>query len=146
MSVNWVLYLSRPSTVPWPATVLDIARICERNNPAAGITGALLFTNELYLQYLEGDGAALDALWDRLEQDQRHQVVWKTSGTTPQRRLGTLAMGYFDGDREGDRDGAPLRDQAIWRERQSWGPDRSEALIALLVSLARHKYPTSFRG
>jgi hypothetical protein len=142
MSVNWLLYLSRPRDVPWPSTVLDIARVCERDNPAAGITGALLFSNELYLQYLEGTRAALDALWERLARDSRHQIAWNTTGVVAARRLGSLAMGYLDGDREG----APLRDQPLWRARDRWTAEDGEALIALLISLARLKYPTSFEG
>jgi hypothetical protein len=142
MSVNWLLYLSLPRDVPWPSTVLDIARVCERDNPAAGITGALLFSNELYLQYLEGPGAALESLWSRLAADSRHQVSWRTGGTNSARRLGSLAMGYLDGDREG----APLRDQPLWRARDRWTAEDGESLIALLISLARLKYPTSFEG
>jgi hypothetical protein len=142
MSVNWLLYLSRPRDVPWPGVVLDIARVCERDNPAAGITGALLFSNELYLQYLEGPQAALEALWERLARDSRHQIVWSTAGEVPARRLGAFAMGYLDGDREG----APLRDQPLWRLRDRWAPEDAEGLIGLLLSLVRYKYPTSFDG
>ena len=142
MSVNWLLYLSRPRDTPWPGTVLDIARACERANPAAGITGALLFSNELYLQYLEGPQEALEALWGRLARDGRHQIAWSTGGVVPGRRLGALAMGYLDGDREG----APLRDQALWRTRDRWTPQDAGGLIELLISLARHKYPSSFEG
>lgn len=142
MSVNWIIYLSRPTTTPWPATVLDIARACERSNPESGLTGALLFSNELYLQYLEGTGPALGALWARLERDGRHEIVWQASGIAPDRRLGALVMGYFDADREG----VPLRDHPLWKARQDWSPDQAEALIAMMVGLARDKYPSSLGG
>ncbi|MCX7644199.1 MAG: BLUF domain-containing protein [Rhodobacteraceae bacterium] len=142
MSVNWILYLSRPTTTPWPATVLDIARACERANPAAGLTGALLFSNELYLQYLEGTGPALEALWARLARDDRHEIVWRATGIGTGRRLGSLVMGYLDADREG----APLRDHPLWRARADWTPDQAEPLIALMVDLARDKYPSSLGG
>lgn len=135
-----MLYLSRPVTVPWPATVLEIVRACERANPEAGITGALLFSNELYLQFVEGSGTAIESLWSRLARDDRHEIIWKTGGTARRRRLGSLVMGYFDADREG----ALLRDNRLWKERQDWSPGHAVALTDLLVELARDKYPSMF--
>ncbi len=51
------------------AGILSAAR---RNNPRLGITGALVCRHDLYLQLIEGPGEAIDALYARIEADDRH--------------------------------------------------------------------------
>jgi hypothetical protein len=100
----------------------------------------LFFSNDLYLQYLEGDGGALEALWARIEADPRHRVEWALRGAGGAARLPGLVMGYFDGDRERTAlDLAPLR-------LAEGSPDRAETVIALLAALAIEKYPSTLGG
>jgi hypothetical protein len=54
------------------AGILVAAR---RNNPRDDITGALICRQDLYLQLIEGPAAAIDALYDRIKVDDRHQDV-----------------------------------------------------------------------
>jgi hypothetical protein len=54
------------------AGILSAAR---RNNPRLGITGALVCRHDLYLQLIEGPGEAIDALYARIEADDRHFYV-----------------------------------------------------------------------
>lgn len=51
------------------AGILSAAR---RNNPLLGITGALICRHDLYLQLIEGPAEAIDALYARIEADDRH--------------------------------------------------------------------------
>lgn len=51
------------------AGILSAAR---RNNPRLGITGALVCRHDLYLQMIEGPADAIDALFARIEADDRH--------------------------------------------------------------------------
>ena len=51
------------------AGILSVAR---RNNPRDGITGALICRNDLYLQMIEGPADAIDALYSRIQADDRH--------------------------------------------------------------------------
>jgi len=51
------------------AGILSSAR---RNNPRDGITGALICRHDLYLQLIEGPAEAIDALYARIEEDDRH--------------------------------------------------------------------------
>lgn len=44
-------------------------------NASHGITGVLLFDGERFCQYIEGASATLDALVERIRQDDRHQTV-----------------------------------------------------------------------
>ena len=51
------------------AGILSAAR---RNNPREGITGALICRHDLYLQLIEGPAEAIDALYARIAEDDRH--------------------------------------------------------------------------
>ena len=67
-----IIYASK-SVVPLPLDIKDILAASRRNNPPAGITGALCFIDGTYLQYLEGEPAALAALYQKIEADPRHR-------------------------------------------------------------------------
>jgi hypothetical protein len=54
------------------AGILSVSR---RNNPRDGITGALICRGDLYLQLIEGPAEAIDALYARIAQDDRHANV-----------------------------------------------------------------------
>ena len=51
-----------------------VKRSGERN-ASAGITGALMFTHELFIQALEGPAAAVEAAFDRICCDLRHREI-----------------------------------------------------------------------
>jgi hypothetical protein len=55
------------------ADLADILEVSRVDNPKAGITGALGLLDGVYLQYLEGDDAALEALYARIQIDLRHR-------------------------------------------------------------------------
>ena len=70
-----VTYLSR-STEPLSAdALLTLLSQCHRNNTARGLTGMLLFGNGTFLQSIEGDEVAVDALLDRIAVDPRHTAL-----------------------------------------------------------------------
>lgn len=54
------------------AAILSLAR---RHNAEAGITGALLHSRRWFAQVLEGERAALEALYARIARDPRHRDV-----------------------------------------------------------------------
>lgn len=57
-------------------TDLDtILASAQRNNTAAGITGALLYYGGHFVQVLEGTAAAIDACLARLSKDPRHHTL-----------------------------------------------------------------------
>jgi hypothetical protein len=115
-----------------------VARACERNNLANGVCGILLYSDNVYLQLLEGDSVTLDQLWAKISIDRRHGVEWIVRGEGRHDLTG-LPMGYFDAVREHSAE----KRTAIWRERAHWSPEMADALRLMLVSLAREKYPTS---
>ena len=46
-----------------------------RNNDLVGVTGALMFNSGFFVQVLEGDQRAVEATFERIQQDERHGDV-----------------------------------------------------------------------
>lgn len=55
--------------------VFDIVHHSSSRNSERGITGFLIFAKGLFLQYIEGPTAALDALMADLGRDSRHHSI-----------------------------------------------------------------------
>jgi hypothetical protein len=74
-----IIYISRATTGPAnPGQEVDpvVSRILAKsraNNRKHGLTGVLYFGNGCFFQCLEGETAAIDALYAKLEQDDRHR-------------------------------------------------------------------------
>jgi cellobiose phosphorylase len=87
-------YASRTALILGPGDVKDIMRSSQRNNSAAGVTGALCLTNGIFLQQLEGDRAAVNKLYHHIEKDARHtdtQIL--DFSEIASRRFGDWSMG-----------------------------------------------------
>lgn len=64
-------------------------------NPTQGITGLLLYVERQFLQYLEGDERAVEALYKSIEKDPRHSGVMRLfSGDYDRRIFGDWSMGF----------------------------------------------------
>ena len=91
-----LIYASRSSRVLGPADVKDILGASQRNNTRAGVTGALCLNNGIFLQLLEGDRAAVNALYHRLLKDTRHKdTAVLDFGEIPHRRFTSWSMGLL---------------------------------------------------
>jgi hypothetical protein len=72
MSIYQLVYASRPQT---PFDGLRLAALMYRardHNAQAGISGVLLYSGEMFVQCLEGDREAVEALMRKIEADPRH--------------------------------------------------------------------------
>lgn len=95
--VTSLLYVSRSNLqLPRDGGEIDnIVAAAERYNPTVGITGALVFTERLFAQNLEGGDEALDALMDSIRRDPRHrdlEIIYRER--IPARRFETWALAY----------------------------------------------------
>lgn len=91
-----LIYASRCSRVLGPADVKDILSASQRNNTRAGITGALCLNNGIFLQLLEGDRTAVNALYQRLLKDDRHRdTAVLDMNEIPHRRFTGWSMGLI---------------------------------------------------
>ena len=68
-----LIYASRTAGVLTPIDVKDIVRSSQRNNARLGVTGALVLSNGIFLQCLEGDHLVVNALYHRILLDVRHR-------------------------------------------------------------------------
>ncbi|MDB5572274.1 MAG: blue light sensor protein [Hyphomicrobiales bacterium] len=91
------LYASRP-TAPLAAPLIDtILQKSRKNNVAVGITGALCFTEDVFIQVLEGGRDAVCDLYNTIAQDDRHHHVrLLVYGEISERRFGGWTMGHVD--------------------------------------------------
>ncbi|MGD9408524.1 BLUF domain-containing protein [Thiohalocapsa sp.] len=55
--------------------LVDLLTVSRRKNEALGITGLLLYSGDQFIQLLEGDEAAVRALYELICQDKRHRDV-----------------------------------------------------------------------
>jgi hypothetical protein len=67
-----LVYISERCTGTDDAAITKIKLRAEHNNHRRNITGALLFTERYFLQYLEGEAAVVDALYASICRDPRH--------------------------------------------------------------------------
>ncbi len=68
-----LVYASRSTGALTPIDVKDIVRASQRNNAPLGVTGALVMADGVFLQCLEGDHLAVNALYHRILLDARHR-------------------------------------------------------------------------
>lgn len=74
-----LVYYSRNLVVGGPETlageITSILTASRTNNTKVGVTGALMFNLGCFAQVLEGPGAAVEAVFERIQQDERHGDV-----------------------------------------------------------------------
>lgn len=89
-----LVYASRSAGVLSPIDVKDIVRSSQRNNAPLGVTGALMLSNGIFLQCLEGDHLVVNTLYHRILLDPRHREPAILSfGEIDQRLYGSWSMG-----------------------------------------------------
>jgi len=88
------LYASRPRSPLTQSVVDGILEQSRRNNPARGITGVLCFTDDVFIQVLEGGRDPVSELFARIAGDDRHtDVRLLLFDEIPERRFGGWTMG-----------------------------------------------------
>lgn len=90
--ITQLIYMSEPFGYD-SATLLAILANARRNNARRGITGALICRHDIYLQLIEGDAGAIDALFARISDDDRHlDVTLLNRAAVPDRVFSGWAM------------------------------------------------------
>jgi hypothetical protein len=96
----YLIYRSVATSVPSEADLGKLLLHARPANEARGITGMLLYQNGRYMQMLEGEEAAVRALFASIAADQRHRnVKVVASGALDQRLFSDWSMGFRDMDR-----------------------------------------------
>lgn len=89
-----LVYASRSTGMLSPMDVKDIVRSSQRNNAELAVTGALMLSNGIFLQCLEGDHLVVNTLYHRTLPDPRHREPAVLSYAEVEQRLyGAWSMG-----------------------------------------------------
>ena len=102
--MNLLIYKSRCNgLVSWDL-INSILASSARNNPVDGITGLLVATETHFMQILEGEFEPLNATFERIARDTRHDTVQLISSTETKKRKfsdwGMHGIGLFDLNRD----------------------------------------------
>jgi hypothetical protein len=123
-----MLYVSAAVAPLSEAALAELLTTSRSNNAAAGVTGMLLYRDSQFMQALEGDDAAVRALFDVIAADNRHhRVRLVLEEQITDRRFSEWSMGF-----------RLVTDDAIrhipgfnnFFSEGSWGtPSRAESLL-----------------
>jgi hypothetical protein len=92
-----LLYASRAAKPLNAKTVAAILVECQRNNPRRGITGVLCYSDEIFLQVLEGGRDTVCETFNSIVRDTRHETVRLLSfEEISERRFGGWSMGQVN--------------------------------------------------
>jgi len=90
--------------LPMAPEVKKILQSSSANNPAAGITGGLIFSDHYFAQVLEGDRKAVTSLFCKVAADKRHsELVILDAKPISERMFEGWSMAYAGHSSEVDR-------------------------------------------
>jgi hypothetical protein len=72
-----IVYVSTAVKLMHENQLFDILHNSRQHNAALNISGVLLYSEGTFIQVLEGRDGVIDALYSRIEADQRHKSVIK---------------------------------------------------------------------
>jgi hypothetical protein len=75
MMLSHLVYTSAPSLEMSNGELMQIVEQARCSNERAGVTGMLAFAGDAFLQVLDGDEAAVAAIYGRIREDQRHRAL-----------------------------------------------------------------------
>jgi hypothetical protein len=70
-----VVYISQATGTFTESELNELVEVSRRNNKRHGITGAMLYLENAFIQVIEGEDAAIGQLLDKLRADTRHRNI-----------------------------------------------------------------------
>lgn len=71
--LSQLVYVSSRKNNCSPEEIRKILSSCEKNNPPLNITGVLLYSDNKFIQLVEGEPKVLKGLYDKIKEDDRHK-------------------------------------------------------------------------
>jgi hypothetical protein len=97
MSLYQIMYISSAQGSVTADQCASIARAAAVRNRLVDVTGLLLFNSRRFIQVLEGPQLAVESVYDRILQDDRHRGVVKLrEAAIDSREFGDWGMAYDD--------------------------------------------------
>jgi hypothetical protein len=92
-----LLYASRSAHAITPEVIDSILAKSREHNPHLGITGILCWGGDIFMQVLEGGRSTVNALYNQIVRDDRHQdVVLLHYEEISERRFSSWTMGQVN--------------------------------------------------
>ncbi|MEB8345470.1 BLUF domain-containing protein [Flavobacteriaceae bacterium KMM 6898] len=92
-----LVYSSKAKNDTDSIKIFEILKTSRTNNLIFGITGCLVFHNNVFVQIIEGDSKYIQNLYQNIEKDERHhQVKLLWEGFIPKRNFNDWSMAYHD--------------------------------------------------
>lgn len=96
-----IIYSSKAVDAFSKAALVDLLEQARKRNQAAGISGMLIYADSSFLQIMEGEADAVDALFGRIRLDPRHRDIRLLCDKyLSKRRFGQWSMGFAHQDRD----------------------------------------------
>jgi len=90
-----LVYRSRATHKLGSLHLFNLLSQCRAKNQHLQITGHLLYTEEIFVQCIEGPPASISALWESLQRDERHHALELLSrGPVQSRRFADWSMAF----------------------------------------------------
>ena len=97
MPLHEIIYISLASEEMDAGKLDRLLSRCRSQNQETGITGVLVYHEREFLQLLEGETRDVLALYERIEEDMRHQKIYKLwDGPVAERSFGQWTMAFVD--------------------------------------------------
>jgi hypothetical protein len=95
--IYYIIYISTATQPFSKPELLELLTKSRENNTKLGLTGMLLYKNDVFQQILEGPEEAVNSLFQKIKKDPRHHdVVKATDGFQAKRQFTDWSMGYCD--------------------------------------------------
>ena len=85
-AIRQVAYISQATGTFTESELSELVEVSRRNNKKHGITGAMLYLENAFIQVIEGEDAAIGQLLEKLCTDTRHQNIAVLSDKLAQAR------------------------------------------------------------
>lgn len=120
MPLYEIVYMSLACDAMSPDDLGALLDESRASNQAAGITGMLIYHEREFMQLLEGERAVIEALYERIEADARHQQVYRLwEGPIATRNFDDWTMAFVT-----------LNDEAF-KQHTGFASLKDEGLVAL---------------
>lgn len=93
--LSYILYQSKRNPICTDEEITKILHACERNNSHQDITGMLIYSDDSFMQILEGDYKKINDLYQKIKKDPRHsQIISISLGMLKKRFFPSWAMAH----------------------------------------------------
>ncbi len=127
-----IAYVSHSRTALDTKILSDILEVSRRNNDRDGITGVLMYHDELFFQILEGEDIVVKQCFNRISHDPRHSGIAATlEEPVGARSFPYWLMGYVGPDEIGTHTGGAMKSLACLKESAFPHSDRRGYALTL---------------